>query len=87
LEDVRLSSNLKATSTPVPGQQFKIYNNAGNAVRIKGAGAATINGGTAGKYIEMAAASYMECMTLTTAIQQCPFYSVNGAVAAVPTPA
>lgn len=74
-------------STPVPGQMFKIYNNSGAAVRIKGAGAALINGGTAGKYIEMAIASYMECVTLSTGIQQCPFYSVNGAVAAVPTPA
>ena len=74
-------------STPVPGQMFKIFNNSGAAVRIKGAGAATINGGTANKYIEMAIASYMECATLTTGIQVCPFYSVNGAVAAVPTPA
>ncbi len=64
-----------------------IYNNDGAAVRIKGAGAAVINGGTAGKYIEMGVGSYMECMTLTTAIQQCPFYTVNGVVAAMPTPA
>lgn len=74
-------------STPVAGQQFMIYNNAGAAVRIKGAGAAVINGGTAGKYIEMGIGSYMECKTLTTTIQQCPFYTVNGVVAAMPTPA
>lgn len=74
-------------ATPVAGQQFKIYNNSGAAVRIVGTGAATINGGTAGKYIAMAASSYMECLTVSSAILQCPFYSVNGAVAAVPTPA
>lgn len=74
-------------STPVAGQQFSIYNNSGAVVRVKGAGAATINGGAAGTWIGMAAASYMECKTLTTGVQVCPFYSVNGAVAAAPTPA
>lgn len=74
-------------STPVAGQQFSIFNNSGAVVRVKGAGAATLNGGSAGTWIGMAAASYMECKTLTTGVQVCPFYSVNGAVAAAPTPA
>src|SRR5690606_37645710 len=74
-------------STPVPGQQVHIYNKSGQTVRIEGAGTATLNGGSAGTYIAIASAARLDCETISTGIQTCPFYSVNGASAAAPTPA
>lgn len=58
-------------ATPVPGQQFRIINNSGAAVRAKAAGGATLNGATAGGYISIAIGATVDCATMSTANQVC----------------
>lgn len=58
-------------ATPVAGQQFRIINNSGAAVRAKAAGGATLNGATAGGYIVIAALATVDCATMSTTNQVC----------------
>lgn len=58
-------------ATPVPGQQFRIYNSGPNAVRVKAGGAATMNGATAGGYITLATLATVDCQTTSATSQIC----------------
>jgi hypothetical protein len=67
-------------ATPTPGQQFHIYNEGANSVRIKAGGASTMNGATAGGYIVLATKTSLECKASAAANYEC-FLPAN------PTPA
>ena len=59
-------------ATPVVGEHFIINNsNSANAIRIKAAGGATLNGATAGGYISLAALGTVECYTASSSNQVC----------------
>lgn len=58
-------------ATPVPGQQFTIVNESGNAIRVKAAGGATLNGATAGGYISVANLATVDCITASSGNQIC----------------
>lgn len=58
-------------ATPVPGQHFVINNSMANAVRIKAAGGATLNGATAGGYIALPALATVDCYTASATNQVC----------------
>ena len=58
-------------ATPVAGQQFRIVNASGAAVRAKAAGGATLNGATAGGYISIANLATVDCITASTGNQVC----------------
>lgn len=57
--------------TPVAGQAFTFINGAGNAVRLKAAGGATLNGATAGGYIVVAVGATVQCYTQSATNQVC----------------
>lgn len=58
-------------STPVVGQQFRVVNSGPNAVRLKAAGGATLNGATAGGYITVATLATVDCITASATNQVC----------------
>ena len=58
-------------ATPVPGQQFVVTNSGPNAVRLKAAGGATLNGATAGGFISLAANATVQCYTASPSNQTC----------------
>ena len=59
-------------ATPIVGEHFIINNsNSANAVRVKAAGGATLNGATAGGYISLAALATVECYTASSGNQVC----------------
>lgn len=67
--------------TPVAaGQKATIINTMANAVRISAGGTNTINGGSAGGYIPLAAAAIADCESTSTSAVWC-------GTRAVPTPA
>lgn len=72
-----------AALMPTPaaaGQSLVAINTMANAVRIKPGGTNTINGGSAGAYIPLAAQTMAECVSLSTTAWQC-------STKVVPTPA
>lgn len=58
-------------STPIPGQQFIINNSGPNAVFVKAAGGATLNGATAGGKISLATLATIHCWTASATNQVC----------------
>jgi hypothetical protein len=58
-------------ATPVPGQEFIINNSGPNAVRVKAAGGATLNGATAGGYISVPTLATVRCITASATNQVC----------------
>ncbi len=67
-------------ATPVVGTQYQIFNSGPNSVRIKGGGATTINGATAGGYVVMATLTNAYCVVTSAS-------NINCSVAPAPTPA
>lgn len=67
-------------ATPVVGVQYQIFNSGPNTVRIKGGGATTLNGATAGGYIAMATLTNAYCVVTSAS-------NINCSVAPAPTPA
>lgn len=57
--------------TPVPGQIFVIHNPMANTVRIKANGGATMNGATAGGFLELATLQTAFCQTTAATNQNC----------------
>lgn len=57
--------------TPVPGQAFVVKNTAGASIRIKAAGGATMNGATAGGFIDLANLATAFCQTTSVSNQDC----------------
>jgi len=62
---------LGASSTPTVGDHFIISNASGQTVRIKAAGAATLNGATAGGFITIPNLATVECFTQAVGNQVC----------------
>lgn len=58
-------------ATPVVGQHFIVNNSGANAVYLKAAGGATLNGATAGGRILVAALATVECFTVSATNQVC----------------
>ncbi len=58
-------------ATPVVGQQFVVTNSGPNAVRLKAAGGATLNGATAGGFISVASLATVQCYTASASNQVC----------------
>lgn len=58
-------------ATPVVGQQFVVVNSGPNAVRLKAAGGATLNGAQAGGFISVASLATVNCYTASATNQVC----------------
>ncbi len=58
-------------ATPVVGQQFVVVNSGPNAVRLKAAGGATLNGAQAGGVLSIAANATVQCYTASASNQVC----------------
>lgn len=67
-------------ATPVVGTQYRIFNSGPNTVRLKGGGATTINGATAGGYIALATLTSASCVVTAAS-------NINCSLEAAPTPA
>lgn len=58
-------------ATPVVGQQFVVVNSGPNAVRLKAAGGATLNGAQAGGFIVVQSLATVNCYTASAGNQVC----------------
>lgn len=67
-------------ATPVVGTQYRVFNSGPNSVRLKGGGATTINGATAGGYIVLATLTSASCVVTSAS-------NINCSLEAAPTPA
>lgn len=67
-------------ATPVVGTQYRVFNSGPNSVRLKGGGATTLNGATAGGYIVLATLTSASCVVTSAS-------NINCSLEAAPTPA
>ena len=58
-------------ATPTPGNTYVIYNSGANSIRIKGGGATTINGATAGGYVVLATLQSAVCRVTSASNANC----------------